>query len=129
MDNPLEPLSWAAQAEEDFALAQSALRRKIPLTYGATFHAQQCIEKYFKAVLMATHVPFPKTHDLVALSDLCLQVGIILPVDMDDLERLNAYSVLVRYPGNRATVEEAQEAVHIMRTLRRFLRKHLGIEK
>jgi HEPN domain-containing protein len=122
-------LSSAVQAEEDFALAQSALRRKTPLTYGATFHAQQCIEKYFKAVLLAAHLPFPKTHDLVALSDLCLQAGILLPVVMDDLERLNAYSVLVRYPGNRATVEEAQEAVQHMRTLRRFLRKHLGIQK
>ncbi|MDO8971006.1 MAG: HEPN domain-containing protein [Saprospiraceae bacterium] len=129
MDNPLDPLSWAAQAEEDFALAQSALRRKIPLTYGANFHAQQCIEKYFKAVLLTSHLPFPKTHDLVALSDLCLQAGILLPVDMDDLERLNAYSVLVRYPGNRATVEEVQEAVQLMRTLRRFLQKYLGIAK
>jgi HEPN domain-containing protein len=129
MDNPLNPLSWAAQAEEDFTLAQLALRRKTPLTYGATFHAQQCIEKYLKAVLLNANTPFPRTHDLVALGDLCLQAGIILPVDADDLERLNAYSVLVRYPGNHPTVEEAREAVTVLRTLRRFLRKYLGLAK
>jgi hypothetical protein len=32
----------ACYAEEDLALARSALQRKTPLTYGATFHAQQC---------------------------------------------------------------------------------------
>jgi HEPN domain-containing protein len=36
--------AWIARAEEDYVLARSALRRKKPLTYGATFHAQQCAE-------------------------------------------------------------------------------------
>jgi hypothetical protein len=38
MHDPTEPLAWVARAEEDLALARSALRRKTPLTYGATFH-------------------------------------------------------------------------------------------
>lgn len=47
-----DPLAWVARAEEDFALARSAWRRKQPLTYGACFHAQQCAEKYMKALLV-----------------------------------------------------------------------------
>ena len=43
--------AWVARAEEDYVLARSALRRKKPLIYGATFHAQQCAEKYLKVVL------------------------------------------------------------------------------
>ena len=129
MDDPLDPSAWIARAEEDFALAQSALRRKTPLTYGTTFHAQQCIEKYLKALLIIRHFLFPRTHDLVALAELCGRADIILPVEMDELERLNAFSVQVRYPGIRPTVEEAQETLQMARILRRFCRKNLGLSK
>lgn len=53
MSDPADPQAWAARAEEDYLLARSALRRRVPLMYGATFHAQQCAEKYLKALLTA----------------------------------------------------------------------------
>jgi HEPN domain-containing protein len=87
------------------------------------------VEKYFKSLLVELGQSFPRTHDLVALSDLCLNAGIVMPVEMAALEQLNAYSVQVRYPGVRLTLEEAQEAVKIMRLLRRFFRKHMGLAK
>ena len=59
--------AWVARAEEDYVLARSALRCKKPLIYGATFHAQQCAEKYLKAALVAQGQAFPKTHDLAEL--------------------------------------------------------------
>ena len=31
------------------------------------FHAQQCVEKYTKGLLVARGVAFPKTHDIEAL--------------------------------------------------------------
>ena len=39
MSAPTDLLGWVTRAEEDFTLARSALRRKKPLLYGATFHA------------------------------------------------------------------------------------------
>jgi HEPN domain-containing protein len=126
MSDPTDPLAWAARAEEDYALAILALRRKRPLTYGAIFHAQQCAEKYFKALLVARGQTFPKTHDLAALSDLCSQANILIPVDQDWLQRLAAYAVLVRYPGEDPTLEEARTALNTARALRRFARKLLG---
>ncbi len=92
MSDPTDPLAWGARAEEDYALARSALRHKVPLTYGATFHAQQCAEKYLKGLLVARGQEFPKTHDLAALSDLCHRTGIVVPVDQDALQRLAAYA-------------------------------------
>lgn len=115
-----------ARAEEDFALARSALRRKEPLIYGAVFHAQQCAEKYLKALLVVRGQAFPRTHDLAALSDLCLRNGIIIPVDQDLLERLAAYAVQVRYPGENPTPEEAREALRTAQMVRRFARKSLN---
>jgi HEPN domain-containing protein/predicted RNase H-like HicB family nuclease len=102
MPDSTDPLAWVARAEEDYALARSALRRRVPLTYGATFHAQQCVEKYIKALLVARGQPFPRTHDVVALSELCHQNGIIISVDLASLERLAAmpyrYVIQVRTP-------------------------------
>jgi HEPN domain-containing protein len=65
------PLAWVTRAEEDFALARAALRRKQPLASGACFHAQQCAEKYMKALLISKGADFPKTHDLLLLNNLC----------------------------------------------------------
>jgi len=65
------PLAWAEKAEEDFALARSTLRRKKPLIAGACFHAQQCAEKYMKALLVSKEADFPKMHDLLMLNNLC----------------------------------------------------------
>lgn len=73
-----DPLSWVAKAEEDYALAGAALRRKKPLTYGACFHAQQCAEKYLKAMLVARKVRFSKVHDLLVLHNQCAKAGILL---------------------------------------------------
>jgi HEPN domain-containing protein len=125
MNDPADLLAWVARAEEDYLLARSALRRKKPLTYGATFHAQQCAEKYFKALLVAHGQVFPRTHDLAALSDLCFQNGIIIPVDQDSLQRLAAYAVQVRYPGEDPTPDEAREALPTAQAVRRFARKLL----
>jgi HEPN domain-containing protein len=117
--------SWVERAEEDYLLALSAIRRKSPLTCGATFHAQQCIEKYIKALLASRQVLFPRTHDLAALGTLCRQNGIILPVSDNDLELLSAFAVEAHYPGTLPSQEEAKEALQVARTLRRFVKKLL----
>ncbi|GAB4539845.1 MAG: HEPN domain-containing protein [Anaerolineae bacterium] len=127
MSDPTDPLAWAVRAEEDYVLARSALRRKKPLVYGAVFRAQQCAEKYLKALLVAQGQEFPKTHDLAALSDLCSQSNIIISVDQDALQRLAAYAVQVRYPGEDPTIEEARSALETAQAVRRYARSLLGI--
>jgi HEPN domain-containing protein len=122
MSDPTDPLAWAQRAEEDWLLARSALRRKVPLVYGTTFHAQQCVEKYLKALLLSCRQAFPRTHDLIALHDLCIRNRIGVPVDPDKLERLAAYAVQVRYPGEDPTLDEAREAVQIAQAVRRWAR-------
>lgn len=129
MSENTDPLAWVARAEEDYILARSSLRRKQPLTYGACFHAQQCAEKYLKALLIAKEQAFPKTHDLAALSDLCEGVGIIITVNLDQLDVLSSYAVRVRYPGEDPTPAEAREAVEIAKSVRRFARRFLKENK
>lgn len=127
MSKTTDPLAWAALAEEDYLLARSALQRKKPLRYGACFHAQQCAEKYLKAILVFRERAFPKTHDLLALSNLCTQAGVIVPINPDELDRLSACAVQVRYPGDEPTLEEARQAMETAKAVRRFARKFLGL--
>ncbi len=128
MSDPTDPRAWADRADEDYTLAQLALRRKSPLTYGVVFHAQQCAEKYLKALLVARKQLFPKTHDLAALSDLCSQSGLIIPIDQDALQLLAAYAVQVRYPGDDPTVEDARLALKTAQAVRSFAKGILGID-
>ncbi|HSX80940.1 MAG TPA: HEPN domain-containing protein [Candidatus Saccharimonadia bacterium] len=74
----------------------------------------------------ARGLTFPRTHDLAALSDLCLQGGITIPVAQDALDRLAAYAVQVRYPGEDPTLDEAREALQVAQTVRRFVRRFLN---
>ena len=125
MSDVSDPTSWVERAEEDYALARSALRRKVPLTYGACFHAQQCAEKYLKAMLVARKHPFSKIHDLLVLSDECAQAGIVLSVSSDQLSSLSYYAVRARYPGEDPTPDEAREAFEVAKAVRRFARTFL----
>ncbi|MBX3002224.1 MAG: HEPN domain-containing protein [Caldilineaceae bacterium] len=122
MSDVNDPASWVAIAEEDYLMARSALRRKRPLTYSACFHAQQCAEKYLKALLVSGGAEFPKTHDLLLLNSLCEQIGILVAVDAKPLNTLSDYAVRVRYPGEEPTPEDARDAYKTAQVVRRFAR-------
>ncbi len=123
-----DPLSWVARAEEDYLMARSALRRKRPLTYSACFHAQQCAEKYLKAILVSKGVAFAKVHDLLLLTQQCEKAGVFVTIEPKLLSILSDYAVRVRYPGDDPTPDDAREAVEIAKAVRRFARKFLGIK-
>jgi HEPN domain-containing protein len=122
-----DPLAWVARAEEDFALARVAIRRRQPFVSGACFHAQQCAEKYMKALLISKSAEFPKTHDLLLLNNLCSTNGILLEIDPRHLNTLTDYAIRTRYPGNDPTAEDAREAVELAKLVRNFARKFLGM--
>ena len=121
--------SWIAHAEDDFESAKTLTRRKRPLLYSACFHAQQCAEKYVKALLVFKDQGFPKTHDLNTLDKLCSAAGIFIGMDTKTLQLLSTYAVITRYPGDDPTLEEAKEAIEIAKTIRRFAREYLGLKK
>ena len=109
-----------AKAEEDYTLVLICLRRKTPLTYSATFHAQQCAEKYLKALLVQQGHSPPKIHDLEVLKILCLKFAIIVPIEDDKLALLTDYAVQARYPGDNPTPDEARAAFEIAKSVRKF---------
>jgi len=122
-----DPYAWAASAEEDFILARTALQRKQPLVSGACFHAQQCAEKYMKALLLSKGADFPKTHDLLMLNNLCSVAGIFLEIDPKHLNTLSDYAVRTRYPGEGPNADDAKEAIELAKVVRSLAKKFLGL--
>lgn len=65
---------WVSKAEGDFITAGRELRvRKSPNYDAVCFHAQQCAEKYLKAVLQESDKRIPKIHFLLELLAMILK--------------------------------------------------------
>lgn len=80
----------------------------------ACFHGQQAVEKFLKAVLIARGMDFAPTHNLLRLAELLGDAGLVLPIPLDTLKRLNPYAVVFRYDDrdiHTITREEARAAV------------------
>jgi len=89
---------WVSKAEGDFATAGRELRaRKSPNYDAVCFHAQQCAEKYLKAVLQENDKRIPKIHFLLELLALILKFDGSYEFLKADLEVLEDYSVKFRY--------------------------------
>ncbi|MCD6576839.1 MAG: HEPN domain-containing protein [Anaerolineaceae bacterium] len=61
------------------------------------FHAQQAVEKCLKAVLILYKIEYRRTHNLDELIDLLQENALPLPPNLDDLDMLTPYAVLMRY--------------------------------
>ncbi len=113
---------WIAKAEGDFATAGREVRaRKRPNYDSACFHAQQMAEKYLKALLQENVVDFPKTHNLIALLELCLVIEPTLELQRDLLVQLDRCAVQYRYPGESADKDEARRAYKTAQKFRDFI--------
>lgn len=72
-DDPMiaELRQWVQKAENALKNAAHTLKLGADCpTDTVCFHAQQCVEKYLKALLTSRGTRFPRTHDLVVLVEL-----------------------------------------------------------
>ena len=118
---------WLAKAENDLKNAAHTLTlgKDCP-TDTVCFHAQQCVEKHIKALLVFQAIPFPKTHEISVLRAL-LPSKLRPKLDKKIQEDLTSYATVLRYPGAGPDVPltEARKAVAIARRVRKEVRKHL----
>lgn len=113
---------WLEKAEEDFQVMTREIRaRKFPAFNAVCFHAQQCIEKLLKVLLIENNKIPPKTHDLIELNRLLENAGILAGLEREELRILSVGAVLLRYPGESADKEMAKDSVKICRKIRHIL--------
>ena len=102
--------------------------RKFPNYDAAGFHAQQCVEKYLKAILQQNNIRFEKVHDLLALLNMCLPIAPELELHRNLFAYLNPFAVAFRYPGESATRDQARQAIDTLKKLRVVLRSVLKLD-
>lgn len=124
---------WLAFADEDLRSAEVLLAEGI---YNqACFHAQQCVEKLLKALLLVRGEHLPKVHDLNELFERCVAVGALEILQFRErVATLSLYYVPTRYPDaivgslpdGLPNKKDADEAVENARTIARVVRKSIG---
>lgn len=118
---------WIEKAESDLKTAALTLREgQDSPTDTVAFHAQQCVEKYLKALMTLRGIDFPKIHDV---EELVARVGpdVTVSLSIEEQRRLTTYGTITRYPGDYEPVSlaEARRAVAMARRVRREIRRVL----
>ena len=118
---------WTTKADNDLknALHTLKLGKECP-TDTVCFHAQQCVEKYLKALLVALEIQFPRTHDIESLV-LLVPKSIRINLTVEQQRRLTEYASMTRYPGSYEIIplSEARQAVKLAQRIQRKIRKLL----
>jgi HEPN domain-containing protein len=116
---------WVERAEDDLRNAEHTLTLEEDCPFGTVcFHAQQCVEKYLKALMVLHGVDFPKIHNIPEL--LALVPSSVRPeLSAEEQERLTDYATVCRYPGDWEPLsrEEAGSAVKVARKIREAVRE------
>lgn len=120
---------WVKKAEEDWTgivrLRAGGLEEVADLV---AFLAQQCAEKYLKALIQKENTEPPRLHHLPALLDFLLLAYPGLEALRIPCERLTPYAVGFRYPGEEASPEDAKEAIDLAQEIRHTMRTTLNLE-
>ncbi|HUI07240.1 MAG TPA: HEPN domain-containing protein [Verrucomicrobiae bacterium] len=123
-------LEWIEKAEGDFRSARRELRVRDHPNYDLIcFLSQQCAEKYLKGLLTEAGIEFSKIYDLEELLDSLLPVAPHLERFRASLASLTDHAVDFRYPGESATREVARTAFANCQSVRRAIRKILGVDE
>ena len=116
--------AWLARARLDLEAGGFEMGNPA-LYFDVAFHAQQAVEKSFKAFLAWHDMPFPKTHDLERLGRACAQIAPSLGAVVDEAVPLTEYAWRFRYPGEVEGPGRA-EAEAALATARRVYEAVLG---
>lgn len=81
------------------------------------FHAQQGLEKALKAVLISRNLEIGRTHDLNRLFYQIEKLALSFPIELEELSKLNPYTVTVRYDDQEVDTITIDEAEKILTTV------------
>ncbi|OGR56550.1 MAG: hypothetical protein A3I11_06325 [Elusimicrobia bacterium RIFCSPLOWO2_02_FULL_39_32] len=121
---------WIQKAENDIHNSEYTLSLKNNCPYDTIcFHAQQCAEKYIKALLIHHQINFPKSHDIGELLQLVPSEHKI-HLTPEEQFKLSHYAIAGRYPIDNMedlSKSDAEEAIRISKKVREYIRNYLNI--
>ena len=102
-------IQWLKSAEMDLDNIAQIIDME-HLTPIAAFHAQQCVEKCFKAILEEYSKKIPKDHSTLRLYGL-IEGLIVLDIDMSILTDVDDLYIESRYPGQLGLLPDGMPSV------------------
>jgi len=123
---------WLEAAKQDLILVETIINDDY-LTGVACFHAQQCVEKSFKAISEECEGKIIKTHDLDKLFNIA-HGYLKTEIDENLMDKLNSLYIESRYPGafgflpnGKPSLQDVGEfykfAKHIFDSVKQYLEK------
>lgn len=88
---------WLKSAESDLSIIEK-IREDENLAHQVAFHAQQAVEKSFKAIIEEYELGFIRTHSLVTLLGV-VQEKFLMDLNDETLIHLDQLYIDSRYPG------------------------------
>ncbi len=104
---------WLFKAEQDLKSAEYLLTSPVKLYDVAIYHAQQCAEKSIKAWLAKNEKANEKTHNLVFLCQIAMEIDSEFSTLLDQAVLLNPYATLYRYPEGELLPSETELCIAI----------------
>lgn len=119
---------WIKKAEGDYGSARLEMRETPEQNFDAScYHSQQAAEKYLKAWLQEQNADFPKIHELLRLMRRCAKIDPGFRTLRPFLKPIDDFALRYRYPGDDATLADAEMAYQSVTEVRNFVRSKLGI--
>ena len=100
---------WFNYAKIDLQTCEKILNDEF-LTNSVAFHAQQTVEKSFKAIFEEHGLKIPRTHNLLRLHNKLGEL-INFPIDEDLLEKTDEVYTETRYPGDIGTLADGKPSI------------------
>ncbi|MDE0084552.1 MAG: HEPN domain-containing protein, partial [Candidatus Poribacteria bacterium] len=120
-------LEWVERAEDEFSVAKMIWQGKNPIYRIICFYAQQCVEKYLKAWIQNSNVPFTRKHNLKELLDLIVPFIPSWSTWESDLSNLSRHVVDTHFPSDSATANDAMHAMQTCKMVRQAVREQLKL--
>ena len=122
-----ETAEWVDKAEGDWKVANREMQSADPVWNVVCFLAQQCAEKYVKALSEERGIAFRRMHDLVVLLDRGGDEFSELESMRDRLAYLGTFGIAARYPGAQADRPAAENALETAEKVRGVVKAKLGL--
>jgi len=111
-------VEWLKAASDDLKVIDSIISR-VELSNMVAFHAQQTVEKCFKAFLEEVVNSTPKSHDLIRIFKMVSE-HTDLNLDITTLRMINEIYIDARYPGDMGLLPDGKPSLDDARSFADF---------
>ena len=109
---------WLKAAKDDLDVIERIID-DVHLSHIVAFHAQQCIEKVFKAIMEEHSIETQRIHNLVTLYGK-VDTSIEQDLDIPMLQTLDSLYINARYPGELGLLPNGKPTAEDARSFYRF---------